>query len=105
MFLPPVEEIYPNGISEKKEYDLGYLNTILEGKFRPGHFQGVCMAVERLLEIVLPDNLYLGQKDFQQCMIINRLIQLMHMSDVPVVQARSPIDRKIECGDSYGPGQ
>ena len=81
VFLPPVEEIYPNGISEKKEYDLGYLNTILEGKFRPGHFQGVCMAVERLLEIVLPDNLYLGQKDFQQCMIINRLIQLMHMSD------------------------
>jgi len=74
LFLPSVEEIYPAGISERKEYDLGYLNTILEGKFRPGHFQGVCMAVERLLEIVLPNNLYLGQKDFQQCMIIIRLI-------------------------------
>src|SRR5215468_2087012 len=77
LFLPPVEEMYPNGIADKKQYDLGYLDTLLEGKFRPGHFQGVCMAVERLLEIVLPDNLYLGQKDFQQCMVINKLIQLM----------------------------
>ena len=77
LFLPPVEEIYPDGVTEKKHYDLGYLDTMLEGKFRPGHFQGVCMAVERLLEIVLPDNLYLGQKDFQQCMVIKRLIQLM----------------------------
>jgi pantoate--beta-alanine ligase len=81
LFLPSVEEIYPQGISRKKEYDLGYLNTILEGKFRPGHFQGVCMAVERLLAIVLPNTLYLGQKDFQQCMIINKLIHLMHLED------------------------
>jgi pantoate--beta-alanine ligase len=79
LFLPRVKEIYPNGIKERKEYDLGYINTILEGKFRPGHFQGVCMAVERLLAIVLPDRLYLGQKDFQQCMIIKRLIELMHL--------------------------
>ena len=77
LFLPPVEEIYPNGLAERKYYDLGYLDTLLEGKFRPGHFQGVCMAVEKLLEIVLPDNLYLGQKDFQQCMVIKKLIQLM----------------------------
>ena len=77
LFLPPVEEIYPNGLNEKKDYDLGYLDTLLEGKFRPGHFQGVCRAVEKLLQIVLPDNLYLGQKDFQQCMVIKRLIQLM----------------------------
>ena len=77
LFLPSVKEIYPNGIGERKDYDLGYLDTILEGKFRPGHFYGVCMAVERLLAIVLPDILYLGQKDFQQCMIIKRLIQLM----------------------------
>jgi len=77
LFLPPVEEIYPDGIAEKKHYDLGYLDTLLEGKFRPGHFQGVCMAVEKLLDIVVPDNLYLGQKDFQQCMVIKKLIQLM----------------------------
>ncbi len=77
LFLPSVKEIYPGQINIKKHYDLGYLETILEGEYRPGHFQGVCMAVERLLAIVLPDNLYLGQKDYQQCMIIKRLIELM----------------------------
>ena len=77
LFLPPVEEIYPDGVADRKRYDLGYLDTLLEGEFRPGHFQGVCMAVEKLLDIVLPDNLYLGQKDFQQCMVIKRLIELM----------------------------
>jgi pantoate--beta-alanine ligase len=77
LFLPDVEEIYPDGIAKRDHYDLGYIETILEGEFRPGHFQGVCMAVERLLNIVLPDNLYLGQKDYQQCMIITRLIHLM----------------------------
>jgi pantoate--beta-alanine ligase len=77
LFLPSVEEIYPDGFDLKQKYDLGYLETILEGEFRPGHFQGVCMAVERLLLIVQPDKLYLGQKDYQQCMIISRLIHLM----------------------------
>lgn len=77
LFLPSVEEIYPGGIEKKHRYDLGYLETILEGEFRPGHFQGVCMAVERLLKIVEPHALYLGQKDYQQCMIIRRLVQLM----------------------------
>jgi len=77
LFLPNVEEVYPDGIAKRDHYDLGYIETILEGEFRPGHFQGVCMAVERLLNIVLPDNLYLGQKDYQQCMIITRLIHLM----------------------------
>lgn len=77
LFLPSVAEIYPDGFTNHKQYDLGKLETLLEGKFRPGHFQGVCMVVERLLNIVCPDNLYLGQKDYQQCMVINRLIQLM----------------------------
>jgi len=77
LFFPSVEEIYPDGTKAVKLYDLGYLETILEGKFRPGHFQGVCMVVERLLKIVEPDKLYLGQKDFQQCMVIRKLITLM----------------------------
>jgi len=81
LFLPSVEEIYPDGFEVKKKYDLGYLDTILEGEFRPGHFQGVCMAVERLLLIVQPGKLYLGQKDYQQCMIITRLIQLMGLEE------------------------
>ncbi len=78
LFLPPATEIYPGGKPPDKKYDLGYLETVLEGKYRPGHFQGVCMVVERLLEIVRPDNLYLGQKDYQQCMVINKLIGIMH---------------------------
>jgi len=81
LFLPAVDNIYPGGIEVKKKYDLGYLDSILEGEFRPGHFQGVCMAVEKLLLIVQPDKLYLGQKDFQQCMIIVRLIELMGLDE------------------------
>jgi pantoate--beta-alanine ligase len=76
LFLPPVNEIYPNGLNSLKHYNLGYLETILEGKYRPGHFQGVCQVVYRLLEIVQPHHLYLGQKDFQQCMVIKKMIEL-----------------------------
>ena len=82
LFLPSVKEIYPDATSTKTKYDLGYLDTILEGKYRPGHFQGVCKAVHRLLEIVKPDRLYLGQKDYQQCMVIKKLIGLIGMSGV-----------------------
>ncbi len=78
LFLPSVKEMYPEGIKPTTHYNLGYLETVLDGKFRPGHYQGVCMVVQRLLEIVKPDNLYLGQKDYQQCMIIKRLIQLLN---------------------------
>ena len=81
LFLPAVEDIYPDGFEVKKKYDLGYLDTILEGEFRPGHFQGVCMAVEKLLMIVQPGKLYLGQKDYQQCMVISQLIQLMGLNE------------------------
>jgi pantoate--beta-alanine ligase len=76
LFLPAVTEIYPDGTALKEQYDLGYIETILEGKFRPGHFQGVCQVVNRLLDIVAPDNLYLGQKDYQQCMVIKKMIEL-----------------------------
>jgi pantoate--beta-alanine ligase len=80
LFLPSVKEMYPGGTGQAglaTPYDLGYLETVLEGKFRPGHFQGVCMVVHRLLEMVQPQGLYLGQKDYQQCMVITRLVELM----------------------------
>src|ERR671912_2232392 len=54
LFLPPREEIYPQGFVAKK-YDLGELETVLEGLYRPGHFQGVCQVVDKLMEIVQPD--------------------------------------------------
>lgn len=78
LFLPEVTEIYPNGLQHTK-YDLGDLETVLEGKFRPRHFQGVCQVMQRLLEIVYPHNLYMGQKDYQQCLVVNRLIKILEI--------------------------
>ncbi len=78
LFLPSVEEIYPNETVKNKQYDLGFIETVFEGAYRPGHFNGVCMVVERLLNIVIPNQLLLGQKDYQQCIVIKRLIELMN---------------------------
>lgn len=77
LFLPAVSEIYEEGY-QAPLYDLGELEDLLEGKFRPGHFQGVCQVVHRLLDVVQPSALYLGQKDYQQCMVITRLIRLLN---------------------------
>lgn len=81
LFLPSVAEIYPQGPGRADNYDIGRLETLLEGAFRPGHFQGVCQVVERLLRVVEPDVLIMGQKDYQQCMVIRRLLQLMGWQD------------------------
>jgi pantoate--beta-alanine ligase len=78
LFLPGLEEIYPGGTSLLEHYDLGYLDTILEGRFRPGHFQGVCQVMSRLLSIVEPETLFMGQKDFQQGMVIKALLKLIN---------------------------
>ena len=79
LFLPAVDEIYPEGLTTNFSCDLGYLETILEGFYRPGHFQGVCRVIHKLLNIVKPDYLFMGQKDYQQCMVIKRLIELYKM--------------------------
>lgn len=79
LFLPSVKEIYPDGTASAKVYNIGHLETILEGKFRPGHFQGVCQVVEKLLSVVIPHKIYLGQKDFQQCKVIQRLIEILEL--------------------------
>jgi pantoate--beta-alanine ligase len=81
LFLPSVKEMYPDGLQQANHYDLGFLETVFDGKFRSGHFQGVCMVVHRLLEIVQPDKLYLGQKDYQQCTVITKLIELIKLDD------------------------
>ena len=80
LFYPPVAEIYPAGIVSEKHYDLGEIENILEGKYRPRHFQGVCKVMHRLIDIVNPDNLFIGQKDYQQCLVIERLVQLINHS-------------------------
>lgn len=76
LFLPSVEEVYPEGERQIKTYEFGYPETVLEGAHRPGHFKGVGQVVGRLLDIIEPHRLYLGQKDFQQCMIIKKLLKL-----------------------------
>ena len=75
LFLPTVAEIYLDG-TDLKKYDLASLETLWEGKYRAGHFQGVCQVMDRLLGIIQPNKLYLGQKDYQQCMVIQKLIHL-----------------------------
>jgi pantoate--beta-alanine ligase len=79
LFMPAVDEIYPEGLQTNFHYDLGYLETILEGFYRPGHFQGVCRVMHKLLNIVQPDDLFMGQKDYQQCMVIKKLIELYNI--------------------------
>lgn len=76
LFIPSVAEMYPEGVNGQHiHYDFGYLETVLEGAFRQNHFQGVGIVVHKLLDIVKPDDLFMGQKDFQQCMIIKRLLE------------------------------
>jgi len=73
LFLPSTDEMYLND-EVNEHYDLGMLEHILEGKYRPGHFQGVCIIVDKLLTAIKPNTLYLGKKDYQQCMVINKMI-------------------------------
>jgi len=92
LFLPEATDIYPNGTTNLETYDLGDLEKVFEGEFRPGHFQGVCQVMRRILETVKPDELFMGQKDYQQCMVIKRLIEIMgapiHFVAVPTVRER-----------------
>jgi pantoate--beta-alanine ligase len=93
LFLPSIQEIYPEGTSSLPHYDLGYLETVLEGRYRPGHFQGVCQVVDRLLSIVAPDRLFMGQKDYQQCMVVAWLIR---EKKFPVVLVVMPTLREAD---------
>lgn len=74
VLLPAVEDIYSDPAIKERSYDLQGLDQPWEGAHRPGHFQGVCMVVHRLLEIVPAHSLYLGQKDWQQMLILRKMI-------------------------------
>lgn len=78
MFLPGTAEMYPEGsVSEK--VDLGPLATVMEGEFRPGHFDGVVDVVSRFFRIVQPDIAFFGQKDFQQLAVIREMVRQLGM--------------------------
>jgi len=75
LFLPSVEEIYPKDLDTTLQLDFGQLAEVLEGAFRPGHFDGMAQVVNRLLNIVQPDCLFMGQKDFQQVAIVHSMLK------------------------------
>lgn len=75
LFCPEVADMYPSGLQTTVIYELDGLDMIMEGEHRPGHFQGVVNIVKRLLDLVSPNRLYMGQKDFQQFTIIGHMIK------------------------------
>ncbi len=81
LYLPEIDDIYPNGTDENLAagVDFGPLTTVMEGANRPGHFDGVAQVVSRLLDIVRPDTLYLGQKDYQQVAVVREMIRQLDL--------------------------
>lgn len=77
LFFPSVEEIYPD--VDTRKFDFGDLETVMEGAFRPGHFNGVAQVVSRLFDIVNPDSAFFGRKDFQQLAIIKALVKQLNV--------------------------
>ena len=89
LFNPAVNEVYDD--NEHWHLPIGELEFLLEGKFRPGHYQGVTQVVNKLFDIVKPDNAYFGQKDYQQFMVISKMVELLNL---PVTLVMCPIKRE-----------
>jgi pantoate--beta-alanine ligase len=89
VFIPAEEEIYPE--KDQRVFDFGTLDKYMEGKYRPGHFNGVAQIVSRLFSIIEPDKAYFGEKDFQQLVIIKKLVQQLC---IPVEIVSCPIIRE-----------
>ena len=108
IFHPTANIIYPEGIDLSVDIDLEGLDTIWEGEFRPGHFQGVVQVVKRLLDLVKPDYLFMGQKDFQQFTIIDMMLQKLKIPTelivVPIYREKSGLamsSRNVRLTDEF----
>ncbi len=91
VFTPTEKEMYPE--PDTRVFDFGTLDKIMEGKHRPGHFNGVAQIVSKLLAIVEPDKAYFGEKDFQQLTIIKQLVRQLNL---PVQIVSCPIVRESD---------
>lgn len=89
VFAPDVATIYPE--PDTRKFDFGNLDRVMEGKHRPGHFNGVAQVVSKLFELIQPDRAYFGLKDFQQLAVIKKLVRMMHL---PVEIIPCPIVRE-----------
>ncbi len=78
IFAPEVDEIYPE--PDTRQFNFGLLEQVMEGKFRPGHFNGVAQVVSKLFDFVEPDKAFFGQKDFQQLAVINAMVKKLNLS-------------------------
>ena len=91
VFAPSVDEMYPE--PDTRQFSYAPLDTVMEGKYRPGHFNGVCQIVSKLFMIVGPDRAYFGEKDFQQLAIIREMVKSLEM---PVQIVGCPIVREFD---------
>ena len=93
VFAPSTDEVYPKDVNTNLDIDFKELDVEMEGEFRPGHFAGVAQVVKRLLDIVTPDALYMGQKDFQQFSICQYMIEYFDLPTklrvIPIVREES----------------
>lgn len=93
VFLPEVDDIYPPNLDTSLKLDLARLDKRMEGAQRPGHFDGVVQVVKRFLDIIKPENLYLGQKDYQQQLIIKQMVRVL---DLPYRVVTVPTAREAD---------
>lgn len=77
IFAPSEAEMYPE--KDTRKFDFGYLGNIMEGKHRPGHFNGVAQIVSKLFKLVMPNKAYFGEKDYQQLIVIKHLAMQMQL--------------------------
>lgn len=89
LFAPSEDEMYP--VPDNRVFDFGLLDKVMEGRFRPGHFNGVAQIVSKLFTIVRPDNAYFGEKDFQQLAIVREMVKQLQL---PVTIVAVPIVRE-----------
>ena len=94
VFAPTPDEMYSaDEMNTVFEFDFGGLDQVMEGKYRPGHFNGVVQVVSKLFNIIEPTRAYFGEKDYQQLAIIHRMVKLMNIPveiiDCPIVREES----------------